>query len=575
VLITLVCLVPQAYYGYHQISPLFSHFSAYVPSVPGFNTNFHSFSRYSYINMWRGQVVDVQPNRELIFSRKTTGWVTVNDYVLAFVDLETEQTIGKQIELPSGHHRPVPLDDRLFLIAGNRGRAAAESHEFVDGELKPFEFLWADYDPLTLIDGKLYRIQGPPAVPKISVSTVEAGKWTTPQEVVLPKLAGSSPADVTAASILWSSDFFVINDNGRIHVFSRQDGKLFYKRGLTLRSDDNSNETVTYGAGESPSIADESSDHGWKQVRDPAKEMPVADQALATVVDGAPVVLLVTGVETYRPTGTLYRFDGPDWHEETTIAFPFGSNRFRIFSPDGQSAPYIVATSSTGTGFAYRWERSGITEIPGQGPALTWKYVQAGLDRICRQVFYILVWGLLPSMALLLMVDLFTRADYSFGNQTVTLASCGHRALARLIDLSLIAAVTGLIAYWIIQDVNWYEVAESMGLKIDHPDLLRLNQAGYAAAITIGVMSMLLVLMQGIWSVTPGKLICGLRTVRTTLRPCGIASSLAREILFVFDSTYLLCWIPGLLTMGLTSHRQRLGDLLGGTLVVKSRRAMK
>lgn len=517
--------------------------------------------------MWRGQVVDVRPNSELIFARKPTGWVTVNDYVLAFDDVETDQTIGKPLELPSGHHRPVVLDDRLFLIAGSRGIAPTVSHEFVDGQLKPVEFLWADYDPLTMIEGRLFRIQGPPATPQIAVCTVEAGKWTQPQEIVLPTFDTSA----STGNGLTVADFSSICEKGLIHAFAFHEGKLFYKRGITLRSDKDPNKTTTYGQGESESTDAGKSDHGWNQVLDSSKAARVVDQAYGALVDGVPVALVVSDVESHRPTGSLYRFDGTNWNEQATIAFPFGSNRFRLFSPGEKLAPYVVATSSAGTGFAYRWDSSGISEVPGQGPELTWSFVKRDLFRLVQQFGMILVLGLLPCVALWLMTDLFTRADYSFGLQSARLAPVGYRAIAKLIDLSLIVATSGLIAFFMIRTVNWFEVAESVNLQIDHPDLERLYQAANATVISIALMSLLLVLIQGIWSITPGKWLCGLKTVRTTLRPCGIAGSLAREFLFVFDSAYLLWWIPGLLTMGLTSHRQRLGDLLGGTIVINSR----
>jgi hypothetical protein len=46
--------------------------------------------------------------------------------------------------------------------------------------------------------------------------------------------------------------------------------------------------------------------------------------------------------------------------------------------------------------------------------------------------------------------------------------------------------------------------------------------------------------MQGCWGVTPGKWICGLRTTRTTLSPCGFVKSLYREVRLPLDRLFFL-----------------------------------
>ena len=74
---------------------------------------------------------------------------------------------------------------------------------------------------------------------------------------------------------------------------------------------------------------------------------------------------------------------------------------------------------------------------------------------------------------------------------------------------------------------------------------------------------------QAKWEITPGKWLCRLRTVRTSLRPCGFARSLAREIVFFVDCGNFICWTPGILSIALTDHRQRLGDLVADTIVVE------
>ena len=80
-----------------------------------------------------------------------------------------------------------------------------------------------------------------------------------------------------------------------------------------------------------------------------------------------------------------------------------------------------------------------------------------------------------------------------------------------------------------------------------------------------------LVVVEGAYGVTPGKWLCGLRTKRTTLRPCGFARAILRDVLLCIDVPFLLTPIPAVLSCAGTSHRQRLGDRVADTVVVETR----
>jgi len=69
---------------------------------------------------------------------------------------------------------------------------------------------------------------------------------------------------------------------------------------------------------------------------------------------------------------------------------------------------------------------------------------------------------------------------------------------------------------------------------------------------------------------TPGKLALGLRVVRADGSPVGIAESLVRNLLRAVEVP--LGYAPGVLAIALGPRRQRLGDLVAGTLVVRERR---
>ena len=165
----------------------------------------------------------------------------------------------------------------------------------------------------------------------------------------------------------------------------------------------------------------------------------------------------------------------------------------------------------------------------------------------------------------------FTKPDYEFGLQTVKLASLGRRGIARLIDLCVIGVAAGTIGWLGTRHLDWISLVEARNLHVDHPSA-QIAATAFVAIIACLIVSVVaMIVAQGICGVTPGKWICGLRTLRTNLRPCGFARSLAREIVFFVDCGNFFCWTPGIVSIAVTDRRQRLGDLVADTIVVESR----
>jgi hypothetical protein len=73
---------------------------------------------------------------------------------------------------------------------------------------------------------------------------------------------------------------------------------------------------------------------------------------------------------------------------------------------------------------------------------------------------------------------------------------------------------------------------------------------------------------EGAWGRTVGKLALGLRVVRVLDgKPCGWSRSIVRNLIRPLDLFFL--GLPGAVVVMVTPARQRIGDLLGGTLVVR------
>lgn len=75
-------------------------------------------------------------------------------------------------------------------------------------------------------------------------------------------------------------------------------------------------------------------------------------------------------------------------------------------------------------------------------------------------------------------------------------------------------------------------------------------------------------MIEGIWGRTVGKLLTGIRVVAATGDPAGFGRILGRTLFRLLDGIggYLL----GFLVVVSSSRRQRLGDLVAGTLVVRA-----
>jgi uncharacterized RDD family membrane protein YckC len=143
----------------------------------------------------------------------------------------------------------------------------------------------------------------------------------------------------------------------------------------------------------------------------------------------------------------------------------------------------------------------------------------------------------------------------------LTLAGVGSRFAAAIIDF--IIQVVILVALFL---VLVYGVGITAG------------QSGFAAAIFI-VSSFLLFMSYDVsFEVlnsgrTPGKQLNGLRVVRESGAPVNFSSSAVRNVLRLID--ILPAWyLVGVTSILITRRNQRLGDLAGGTLVVRERRAL-
>ncbi len=183
------------------------------------------------------------------------------------------------------------------------------------------------------------------------------------------------------------------------------------------------------------------------------------------------------------------------------------------------------------------------------------------------KLFWLLFCYLLSVAMLVLgttwLMKIHRRPEYLFGKRTMTQASILRRAVARAIDLFIT----------VFPSVFWFSVMASVHLNMN-PQLASMGITNPALIALLSIIGMwiagivILSVMEGLWGITPGKWLCGIRTLRTTLRPCGVTRAFARELMVYVDSVFLMTWLPGVLLIAFTPHWQRLGDLTADTVVV-------
>lgn len=75
-------------------------------------------------------------------------------------------------------------------------------------------------------------------------------------------------------------------------------------------------------------------------------------------------------------------------------------------------------------------------------------------------------------------------------------------------------------------------------------------------------------LLEGLWGgYTVGKRVFGIKVVEEDGSQCSLGSSFVRNLLEIIDG--LFYYLVGFIVMAITDKRQRIGDRLGGTTVVR------
>ncbi|HMO56488.1 MAG TPA: RDD family protein [Roseiflexaceae bacterium] len=137
----------------------------------------------------------------------------------------------------------------------------------------------------------------------------------------------------------------------------------------------------------------------------------------------------------------------------------------------------------------------------------------------------------------------------------------GSRLLAALVDSLLIGILLVFVSYLTGMISDALAVFESVVLAI-------------GAIVSFLIFWGYYLLFEMLWSgQSPGKRLIGLRTVREGGHPITFSGSAIRNFIRIIDFLPFLYGV-GVVVMFIDTRARRLGDLAGGTLVVKERRGV-
>lgn len=130
----------------------------------------------------------------------------------------------------------------------------------------------------------------------------------------------------------------------------------------------------------------------------------------------------------------------------------------------------------------------------------------------------------------------------------------GARIGAQLVD----TIIAGVIIY--LSVVLFGGVGQSPGE----------TAAGGLLGLFVGFAAVLFYffILEGIWDgQTVGKRLLGIKVVKENGDECDIGTSFVRNLLRIIDAIFY--YLVGFLVMAFTDNRQRIGDLLAGSVVVR------
>ena len=520
-------------------------------------------NEYTNAALWKGriwyEVLKVGPN-------SATGKATLTSF-----DPEKGDVTPSSFQVPFPAIGMLPQGDQLWVVSTN---SVTRIEGDQSTEFKPKRLLGRTSEPF-LYENQVALIDMA-ARPQPVLLVLKNGEWDDLGGIVIPFSFATSTVDrkrilipVPGQSAVGPSltDLKVIEIDNQFHLFVSDGSNIAYRRGLEMAT------TSALAPSNVPAYVDLSNLAEWEAV---CATAPLIARGGKTgwkvgILNGEPVVITTSAVITnpFQNTSLFaYQRQPEGWKKIAEQPSPALMNLLTV--SDAQTT-YVAGQSFAQT---LRLHLLTPTELRRTGIVLKAPVtpLQEPLERWAK-IYQWIYWPSLLIMALGLshLMSAYLNSQYTFGLTTVELASFTRRGFARLIDFFVLWAPNYALTVAFGMG-SQEQAAENMDKFFDAGSSgLMLRLVWLLLSVLISALLFLLVnsILQGWWGVTLGKWICGIRTVRSTLRPCGFFRALLREILIVVDMFFGMTVLLVTFAIAFSSNRQRIGDMLADTLVIR------
>lgn len=409
-----------------------------------------------------------------------------------------------------------------------------------------------------------------------------ADNETTQRKELLPRTClATFPAWTPVSSIFMN----VVVDQGHVHLFVFDAFRTFmaYREGFEFRVPNNDESANAQQPENAPAEAT-----GWEYVA----EKSIFPILAANTLHGIPMFSaqefrLSRDYPTPGPLAMWTRTSRDHFQKRGELSTEL-DNFALLLNTAHHDECYLLGMESMQGAKLYAVEETGVRKRPVDLPGSEWPlihwHVRLALVVIAAWVIHLVL--TCAGMGLFLSPQ---GRVIEAGHDSVALAPIPRRAIARSLDMALVLLPMVLYVAWIANTADPLKVALELqqqesrvksiplnNLQGNYIMLVRDNAHHFIAAWKAMQWSLLCSMgvwftfaaCEGAWGMTPGKWLCRLRTLSTTLRPCGLLRVLVRDALLCVDATFLLTPIPAAIACISSPHRQRFGDRIADTAVV-------
>ncbi len=300
---------------------------------------------------------------------------------------------------------------------------------------------------------------------------------------------------------------------------------------------------------------------------------PYCESFAVALLNGDPVLINLPATETPTPFSStrlqVLAKRGSEFvsiHESPTLAI---DRPVPLTKPDG-TLVFVAAAPLSPMGMSViELTKDGFGPVRRLGDAAIMNTSKPGfwLNYLLMYLVPIATSSVLGLIAHI-MVERHRDRRFSFGHHTVKLASVARRGVARVVDMFLFSLPMTITAAVVFLTMDVMAEVENL---FNSGAFTTMIFWGFVFVLGMMLYTITVVLifgtLEGIWGLSPGKWLVGIRVVRTTFQPIGFFRGLIRQFLLMIDGQFN--YFVAILMAACMPKSQRLGDLCADSIVVE------